>query len=282
MQPRPMKKSHKLAAALSAALILAAGTAFQSVAQEQQRPNLDVIYVPTPHDVVKRMLELAKVGPDDIHYDLGSGDGRIAIAAVKDFKAKKAIGIDLDPQRIKESLANHEKSGVGDRVTFLNRNIFETDFSEANVVSMYLLSTLNLKLRPTILNMRPGTRIVTQSFSMAEWEPDTREEVQFNDNGFTGSRTVYLFIVPAKVEGKWDMADGERKIALDLVQQFQKLTGAATVNGKVAQIQNGKLNGANIEFTLEIDGKPVKYEGKVDGNAITGGGTTTWSAKKAS
>lgn len=282
MQPRPMKKSHKLAAALSAALILAAGTAFQSVAQEQQRPNLDVIYVPTPHDVVKRMLELAKVGPDDIHYDLGSGDGRIAIAAVKDFKAKKAIGIDLDPQRIKESLANHEKSGVGDRVTFLNRNIFETDFSEANVISMYLLSTLNLKLRPTILNMRPGTRIVTQSFSMAEWEPDTREEVQFNDNGFTGSRTVYLFIVPAKVEGKWDMADGERKIALDLVQQFQKLTGAATVNGKVAQIQNGKLNGANIEFTLEIDGKPVKYEGKVDGNAITGGGTTTWSAKKAS
>jgi hypothetical protein len=282
MQPRPMKKSYKLAAALSAALILAAGTAFQPVAQEQQRPNLDVIYVPTPHDVVKRMLELAKVGPDDIHYDLGSGDGRIAIAAVKDFKAKKAIGIDLDPQRIKESLANHEKSGVGDRVTFLNRNIFETDFSEANVVSMYLLSTLNLKLRPTILNMRPGTRIVTQSFSMAEWEPDTREEVQFNDNGFTGSRTVYLFIVPAKVEGKWDMADGERKIALDLVQQFQKLTGAATVNGKVAQIQNGKLNGANIEFTLEIDGKPVKYEGKVDGNAITGGGTTTWSAKKAS
>jgi hypothetical protein len=282
MQPRPMKKSYKLAAALSAALILAAGTAFQPVAQEQQRPNLDVIYVPTPHDVVKRMLELAKVGPDDIHYDLGSGDGRIAIAAVKDFKAKKAIGIDLDPQRIKESLANHEKSGVGDRVTFLNRNIFETDFSEANVVSMYLLSTLNLKLRPTILNMRPGTRIVTQSFSMAEWEPDTREEVQFNDNGFTGSRTVYLFIVPAKVEGKWDMADGERKIALDLVQQFQKLTGAATVNGKVAQIQNGKLNGANIEFTIEIDGKPVKYEGKVDGNAITGGGTTTWSAKKAS
>jgi hypothetical protein len=282
MQPRPMKKSYKLLAAISAAAILAAGPAFQPVAQEQQRPNLDVIYVPTPHDVVKRMLELAKVGPNDIHYDLGSGDGRIAIAAVKDFKAKKAVGIDLDPQRIKESLANHEKSGVGDRVTFLNRNIFETDFSEANVVSMYLLSTLNIKLRPTILNMRPGTRIVTQSFSMSEWEPDHREEVQFNDNGFTGSRTVYLFIVPAKVDGKWDMADGERKIALEIKQEFQKFSGTATVNGKAAEIKNGKLDGANITFTVEIDGKPVKYEGKVDGNAITGAGSTTWSAKKNS
>ncbi len=127
---------------------------------------------------------------------------------MKDFKAKKAVGIDLDPQRIKESLENHAKSGVGDRVTFLNRNIFETDFSEANVISMYLLSTLNLKLRPTILNMRPGTRIVTQSFSMSDWDPDHKEEVQFNENNYPGTRTVYLFIVPAKVEGKWDMADG--------------------------------------------------------------------------
>ena len=283
MRSRRFNKSLPVIVALSAVAIMA-GAASHSWAQalETDRPNLDVIYVPTPQDVVKRMLTLAKLGPDDIHYDLGSGDGRIAIAAVRDFKAKKAVGIDLDPQRIKESLANHAKAGVGDRVTFLNRNIFETDFSEANVISMYLLSTLNLKLRPTILNMRPGTRIVTQSFSMADWDPDHKEEVQFDENGFTGSRTVYLFIVPAKVDGKWDMADGERKIALDLKQDFQKFRGTATVNGKEVPTQGGKLNGAAIEFTIEIDGKPVKYEGKVDGNAITGAGSTTWSAKKNS
>ncbi len=275
-----LKKTTALAA-IGAAAMLAAGAAWHATAQETERPNLDVIYVPTPHDVVKRMLTLAQLGPNDIHYDLGSGDGRIAIAAVKDFKAKKAVGIDLDPQRIKESLANHAKSGVGDRVTFLNRNIFETDFSEANVISLYLLSTLNLKLRPIILNMRPGTRIVTQSFSMSDWDPDHKEEVQFNENNYPGTRTVYLFIVPAKVEGKWEMADGDRKITLDLKQDFQKVRGAATINGKSIEMQ-GKLDGANIEFTLEIDGKPVKYEGKVDGNAITGAGPATWSAKKAS
>jgi hypothetical protein len=273
-----LKKS-TLFAAFSAAALLAAGAAWHASAQD--RPNLDVIYVPTPHDVVKRMLTLAQVGPNDIHYDLGSGDGRIAIAAVKDFNAKKAVGIDLDPQRIKESLENHAKSGVGDRVTFLNRNIFETDFSEANVVSMYLLSTLNLKLRPTILDMRPGTRIVTQSFSMSDWEPDHKEEVPFNEN-YPGTRTVYLFIVPAKIEGKWEMADGARKISLDLKQQFQRFSGTATVDGKTGELKDGKLKGAAIEFTVEIDGKPVKYEGKVDGNAITGAGSTTWSAKTAS
>jgi hypothetical protein len=253
---------------------------YAQAAAEFDNPRLDVIYVPTPHEVVKRMLELAKVGPDDIHYDLGSGDGRIVIAAVKDFKAKKGVGIDLDPTRIKEANENLAKAGVGDRVTFLNKNIFETDFSEANVVSLYLLSTLNLKLRPTILNMRPGTRIVTQSFSMDDWEPDHREPVEFDSNGFKGSRTVYLFIVPAKVEGKWTMNTGGQNVSLDLKQQFQKLRGTAVIGGKTAEIKDGRLNGANIEFTLEVDGKPVKYEGKVDGNSITG--TNNWTAKKAS
>jgi hypothetical protein len=225
------------------------------------------------------MLELAKVGPDDIHYDLGSGDGRIVIAAVKDFKAKKGVGIDLDPQRIKEANANLAKAGVGDRVTFLRRNIFETDFSEANVVSLYLLSTLNFKLRPTILNMRPGTRIVTQSFDMADWSPEHTETVDFDDNGYKGTRRVYIYIVPAKIEGKWSFEGSAGKIDLDLKQHFQRFAGTATVGGKTAEIKDGKLNGAAIEFTLDIDGKPVKFEGKVDGNTITG---NNWTAKKAS
>jgi hypothetical protein len=280
IQIAPLRNAVAGLAALAFAGAALADESFAQASIEGDNPRLDVIYVPTPHDVVKRMLELAKVGPDDIHYDLGSGDGRIVIAAVKDFKAKKGVGIDLDPQRIKEAEANLAKAGVADRVTFHNKNIFETDFSEASVVSLYLLSTLNFKLRPTILDMKPGTRIVTQSFNMADWDPDHKESVEFNDNGFKGSRTVYLFIVPAKVEGKWTLADGTRSIELNVKQAFQRFSGTATVGGKTAAIKDGKLNGAAIEFTLDIDGKPVKYEGKVDGNAITG--TNNWTAKKAS
>jgi hypothetical protein len=280
IQIAPLRNAVAGLAVLAFAGAALAEESFAQASIEGDNPRLDVIYVPTPHDVVKRMLELAKVGPDDIHYDLGSGDGRIVIAAVKDFKAKKGVGIDLDPQRIKEAEANLAKAGVADRVTFHNKNIFETDFSEASVVSLYLLSTLNFKLRPTILDMKPGTRIVTQSFNMADWDPDHKESVEFNDNGFKGSRTVYLFIVPAKVEGKWTLADGARSIELNVKQAFQRFSGTATVGGKTAAIKDGKLNGAAIEFTLDIDGKPVKYEGKVDGDAITG--TNNWTAKKAS
>jgi precorrin-6B methylase 2 len=268
---------------LAFAMTAPSGSAAQSWQEDGQDwlndKGLDVIYVPTPHDVVRRMLELAKIGPNDIHYDLGSGDGRVAIASVRDFNAKKSVGIDLDPQRIRESMDNHAKAGVGERVTFLNKNIFETDFSEANVVTLYLLNTLNLKLRPTILKMRPGTRIVTQSFTMYDWEADHFEVVRFDENGYKGTRNVYLFIVPAAVEGKWTMSDGPKTIALDIKQQFQRFTGTATLAGVDLAIKDGKLNGAGIEFSIEVDGKPVKYEGKVEGNAITG---TNWTAKKAS
>lgn len=275
-----MKLAFLRKTAIIFAAVALAGSTLAHAWSDHDNGALDVIYVPTPHQVVKRMLELAKVGPDDIHYDLGSGDGRIAIAAVKDFKAKKAVGIDLDQQRIKESLDNHAKAGVGDRVTFLNRNIFETDFSEANVVSLYLLSTLNLRLRPTILDMRPGTRIVTQSFTMSDWSPDHFEVVEFEENGHRGSRNVYLFIVPAKAAGQWTLTDGDKTISLDIKQQFQRFTGTATAGGKKVEIKDGRLNGAAIEFTVEVDGKPVKYEGKVDGNAITG--TNNWAARKSS
>ncbi len=266
-------------AALAVAVVAFAGSAPAQAWNELNDDWLDVIYVPTPHAVVKRMLELAKVGPDDIHYDLGSGDGRIAIASVKDFNARKSVGIDLDPQRIKESLENQAKAGVSDRVTFLKQNIFDTDFSEASVISLYLLNHLNVKLRPTILNMKPGTRIVTQSFTMSEWEPDHFEVVSFEENGTRGSRNVYLFIVPAKIEGKWTLAEGQQTIALDIKQRFQRFSGTATIGGKSIAIKDGRLNGANIAFTFEVDGKPVKYEGRVEGNTITG---ANWNAKKAS
>lgn len=264
---------------LAAAAITFASGAFAQAWNEWDDSSLDVIYVPTPHTVVKRMLEIAKVGPDDIHYDLGSGDGRIAIASVKDFNAKRSVGIDLDPQRIRESMENLAKAGVGDRVTFLNKNIFETDFSEATVISLYLLNRLNIKLRPTILDMKPGTRIVTQSFTMNEWEADYTEKVEFVNDGTRGTRNVFLYIVPAKAGGKWTATEGTREFALEFKQEFQRVSGTATVGGKAIPIKNGKLNGTAIEFTVDIDGKAVKYEGKVEDNSITG---SNWTAKKAS
>lgn len=265
--------------AVAAAALAGSGIAHAQTPLEYDRPDLDVIYVPTPHQVVKRMLEIAQVGPEDIHYDLGSGDGRIAIASVKDFKARKSVGIDLDPQRIGESKANLATAGVGDRVTFLQKNIFETDFSEATVVSLYLLNTLNMRLRPTILDMKPGTRIVTQSFTMGDWKPDHHEVVPHNEGGFANSRNVYLYVVPAKIEGKWTLADGTRSIALELKQSFQFFTGTAVVGGANTEVRDGRLNGAKIEFTIDVDGKPVKYEGSVEGAVINGTGGT-WSARK--
>lgn len=273
-----MRAAFSFTGTLAAAAVLLAGSAAHAW-DDFSDEWLDVIYVPTPHQVVKRMLELAKVGPEDIHYDLGSGDGRIAIASVKDFNAKKSVGIDLDPQRIKESLENLAKTNVGERVTFLEKNIFETDFSEATVVSLYLLNRLNIKLRPTLLNMKPGTRIVTQSFTMNEWESDHTEKVAFEQNGNRGTRNVFLYIVPAKIDGRWTLIAGARNVTLEVDQKFQRFDGKASLDGKTTEIRNGRLNGAAITFEIEVDGKPAKYEGKVEGNIITG---ANWHAKKAS
>ncbi len=252
----------------AAGLLLGAGLFTLSASAQ---PKLDIHFVPTPHEVVKRMLEIAKVGPNDIHYDLGSGDGRIVIAAVKDFKAKKGVGIDLDPQRIKEANENKAKAGLGDNVTFREQNIFETDLSEASTVSMYLLTSINIRMRPKLLKeLKPGTRIVTHAFNMGEWKAEHEESV----NGYQ----VYLFIVPANVTGKWELSSGERKIALDLKSEFTELSGTANVNGKSADIKGGKITGTKIEFTVDVDGKPTKFEGTFANGTITG---DKWTAKKS-
>ncbi|MGE0592850.1 MAG: cyclopropane-fatty-acyl-phospholipid synthase family protein [Vicinamibacterales bacterium] len=150
----------------------------------------DVIYVPTPQEVVDAMLELAKVGPDDVLYDLGSGDGRIPVTAAQRFGIR-AVGIDIDPQRIREANGNAESAGVADRVTFLNQDLFTTDFSEATVVTLYLLPSLNLKLMPTLRSeLRPGTRIVSHAFDMGDWVPDETVDV----NG----RRIFLWTIPPR------------------------------------------------------------------------------------
>ena len=171
-------------------LALPAAAAAQTATQSPLR-SPDVIFVPTPPEVVAAMLKVAKVGKGDVVYDLGSGDGRIPIAAVKDFGAARATGIDIDPQRIKEATANLQKAGVGDRVRFLNQDLFTTNLSEATVVTLYLLPSLNLKLLPKLkAELKPGTRIVSHAFDMGDWVPEQTLDVD--------GRKVYYWTIPKR------------------------------------------------------------------------------------
>jgi precorrin-6B methylase 2 len=175
-------------------IALSTSVAAQIPATQDETPwEKDVPYVPTPDAVVTKMLEMAKVGPKDVVYDLGSGDGRIVIAAAR--KGARAIGVDIDPERIEESNKNARAAGVTKRVKFVKQNLFETDFSEASVVTMYLLPSVNLKLRPKLLTtLRPGTRIVSHSFNMGEWKPAQTAQVE--------GANVYLWIVPPREEAR--------------------------------------------------------------------------------
>jgi precorrin-6B methylase 2 len=160
-----------------------------SFVSAQERPSLDVPYVPTRPNVVSGMLKLANLKKGDVLYDLGCGDGRIVVAAAKQYGVT-AVGFDIDPERIAEANANAKNAGVSDRVKFVNANLFKTDLSKASVITMYLLPTVNMQLRPKILALKPGTRIVSHAFDMGDWKPDKTEQVD-------GS-TIYFWTVPAK------------------------------------------------------------------------------------
>lgn len=247
-----------LAAGLFGALPLIAAPV---AAQTSRSVNLDVPFVPTPDDVVERMLDMAQVGNQDYVIDLGSGDGRIAIAAVKDRGAKGAMGVDIDPARIAEATNNAKMAGVSDAVEFRQQNLFETDLNQASVITMYLLQRINLKLRPTLLDLRPGTRIVSHAFSMDDWQPDAEANVD--------GRNVYFWIVPAKVDGSWKVQNPGGDFTVDLTQEFQKIAGTATVDGKSVPLGDPKLQGDRIEFSVETaPGKMLRYVGRVTGGSI--------------
>ena len=183
--------------ASAAALVSACDS--PSFAEEASKPGVDrkpdVVFVPTPEPVVHAMLKMAKVGPNDVVYDLGCGDGRIPIAAVKDFGAKKAVCVDIDPQRIKEIKANVAKAGVGDKVEVRHADLFQVDVSPATVVTLYLLPDLNVKLRPKLQReLREGARIVSQSFDMAEWQPEAKTEVE--------GKPIYMWTVHKEGKAK--------------------------------------------------------------------------------
>ena len=213
---------------------------------ESGQPGKDVVWVPTPQVVVDKMLELAKVTPSDFVMDLGSGDGRTVITAAK--RGAKALGIEYNPDMVALSQRNAAKEGVTDRATFMKADLFETDFSRATVITMFLLPDINLKLRPKILAMKPGTRVASNTFNMGDWEPDESVKLTPEQGCNAYWCTAHLWIVPGRFEGSYKVAQGE----LVLKQQFQKLSGTLTAGGKTVPV-TGKVRGD--EFSLSTGAK---------------------------
>jgi len=270
-----MKKNVSLGIfALAGLLTLAAPSSLQELQWPQYR-GYDVPYVPTPPEVVDEMLRLAGVKAGDILYDLGCGDGRIVIAAAKRFGIK-AVGIDIDPVRITESNENAETAGVTGKVRFIQQNLFEADFRDATVVTMYLLTSVNRRLRPKLLaELKPGTRLVSHSFDMGDWRPDQTSVVTTSCDE---QRDVHFWVVPANLTGRWewDLADGPRNrhYTLQTTQQFQVVTASGTAGDWPLNINDVELAGDVIKFRAdaEADGKMVSflYVGKVQGHTIAG------------
>ena len=243
-----MKEPHVLRGVGYGLALVLAGLWVSACAQPPTKKP-DVEYVPTPHNVVGEMLQLLAVKPTDVVYDLGCGDGRVVITAAKRYKAR-GVGIDIDPQRIKESRANARRAGVVKRVKFLQQDLFETDIREASVVALYLLPELNRKLRPKLLSdLRPGTRVASHDFDMGDWHPDRVIYVR----GSAYEHTVYYWVIPANVDGAWQMSvpspTGERRYLLRIQQQYQEVRGTVSAEGEAILISNATLTGDHLGFT---------------------------------
>jgi SAM-dependent methyltransferase len=264
----------RLAAASLAALLLA----FPAAAQQKPKPlqtyepqvgqaGKDVIWVPTPDEVVDRMLRMAQVTANDYVVDLGAGDGKIAIAAAKNFGAR-SLGIEYDPEMAKHAQGNVEKAGVSGRARIVQGDIFVTDFTQATVITMYLLPALNLKLRPQILAMRPGTRVVSHSFTMDDWEADETSSMD--------GRRAYFWVVPANIMGGWMLevtgGGASEKMELTFEQRYQKIEGNLGLGTTQGGLRDARLRGFNIAFSY-VDNKGVRRDlaGRVSGGRMEGG-----------
>lgn len=267
-------------AAVAAGVLCAVSLSPAALAQAAKR--IDAPFVPTPQSTVEMMLRMARVGPGDVLYDLGSGDGRIPITAVRDFGAARAVGIDIDPERVADGIANARAAGVSDRVSFRRDDVFAADFGEATVVTMYLLQHLNLELRPKLLSMlRPGTRLVSYEFHLGDWEADEirspsdvpvrRGEIVAVDDE---SLFVYSWTVPAAVAGSWQWESGGQSYRLDLQQSFQKVRGTLHVAGASVPLDIATLQGValHIETDVQQQGRTerLRLDAKVSGAAFEG------------
>ncbi len=252
-------------------ILIAGSTSAAPPIAQADRPKLDVPFVPTPRPVVDKMLELATPTADDYLIDLGSGDGRIPITAAQRF-GTRGLGIDIDPRRIAEARKSAEEAGVSDKVEFRQEDLFETDISQATILTLYLLPSVNIKLRPRILKeLRPGTRVVSHDWDMGDWRPDQTVEL--------GNKTVFMWVVPASAEGRWQVSDSEtgRSFALRLKQRYQDVEGEADIDGQQVPLRNPRIEGDRIFFELPSENGDIKhYEGRIAEQVIEGEG---WQAK---
>jgi hypothetical protein len=256
---------------LSAAVATAQTSTFEP---QDGQPGKDVVWVPTCQLMVERMLDMAKVTPKDVVIDLGSGDGIMVIAAAK--RGASALGIEYNPDMVELSKRNATREGIGERAQFMQADLFETDFSQATVITMFLLPDINLKLRPTILGLKPGTRVVSNSFDMGEWQTDETSTLDAKTD--CGHHCIaHLWIVPARVEGQWKSSAGN----LTLSQQFQMVSGTLRTNAG-PQALNGRLHGDEFSFTAG----GATYVGNVnalgiEGTVASGGNTSKWKATRS-
>ena len=257
-----------LAAAAPAALAQATATEQKTYEPKVGQAGKDVVWVPTSQELVNKMLDMANVTAKDFVIDLGSGDGRTVITAAK--RGATAVGIEYNPDMVELSKKNAAKEGITDKASFMKADLFETDLSKATVITMFLLPDINVRLRPKILDLKPGTRVVSNSFTMEDWEADQTETIS---GECTSWCTALLWIVPAKVEGTWQTPQGDLK----LTQTYQKVSGTLG-SAKV----EGKLNGEQITLTTVGAGAKQTYTGKVAGNQIQGtaNGGAAWTAAK--
>ena len=239
----------------------------------------DVVYVPTPQIVVETMLTMAKVGPKDYLIDLGSGDGRIVITAAKKYGAR-GFGVDLDEVLLKVAKESAQREGVADRAQFFEQNLFETDLNKATVITSYLLPEMNAKLRPKLLRLKPGTRVVAHDYHMGDWQSDDNDTLSVPEKvvGNPGTSYIFMWYVPANASGKWQIqvpvAGQTLAVDLDFSQRYQMLNGTARINDKSAQIQGARLRGEDVTFWLLLGSGPtaVRHEfvGRVQGDTING------------
>jgi methylase of polypeptide subunit release factors len=239
----------------------------------------DVVYVPTPQTVVEAMLKMAKVGPNDYLIDLGSGDGRIVVTAAKKY-GTRGFGVDLDTVLLKRAHESAKREGVTDRANFIEQNLFETDLAQATVITSYLLPEMNEKLRPKILKLKPGTRVVAHDYHMGEWRPDDNDTLVVPEKtvGNPGISYIFMWYVPANAAGTWQAAVpvAGQTLAVDVSfdQRFQMLSGNAQINQRPAQIQGARVKGEEVTFWL-VTGSGAgairhEFNGKLQGDTLTG------------
>ncbi len=272
---RRFRSASRVLSALCIAVLAASAAAQNSAFQPQVgQPGKDVVWVPTSQALVDKMLDMAKLTSSDFLMDLGSGDGRTVITAAK--RGAHALGIEYNPDMVELSKRNAERERVSDRAQFMKADLFQTDLSRASVITMFLLPDINLKLRPKILALKPGTRIVSNSFDMGEWQDDESATIDAKE-GCSYWCIAHLWIVPAHVEGQWKSSVGD----LTLGQQFQMLTGSLRSGGAASPL-TGKLNGEQIRFSTA----GASYTGRVNGRSIQGtvdsaGKSSPWSATRS-